>query len=283
MIRFLICLAVVSFVHGERIYLNGPIAMDHEIARQSTDRGDLAIFEDPLFGRVLSLDGKVKLTESDEAIYHEMMVHVPLLTHKNPISILILGGGTGGLLREVLKHPTVQQVVLVESETTLMDLSKTHLPKLSNGAFQDTRVNTITGNQTEFVKHCTETFDVILSELSVDSADFYFHAKKRLNKGGIFVHQNSLPFLEKNTLAKTFEQQKSHFKHIAFYTLPTPTSLGGPLAIGFASNRKYTPSIKSLKQRLLSLNSPLFYYTPSIHRAAFALPSFISTQLETSP
>ncbi|HEY4255081.1 MAG TPA: hypothetical protein VGM34_01885 [Chlamydiales bacterium] len=282
MVRFFLCFAtVISFLHAERHPFTDPLAMSNEIARQSTDRDDFVVFENPLFGRILSRNGKIEITEADEAIYHEMMVHVPLLSHKNPTSILILGGGSGGLLRETLKHPTVQHVVLVESDQALIDIAKAHLPKLSNGSFSDHRVNAVVGNKFEFIKQCTETFDVILSEKIAENSDFYAHVKKRLKKGGIFVHQNSLPFLEKNGIAKTFEQQKSHFKHIRFYTIPTPSSIGGPLAIGFASNRRYTPSIKNLKNRLLSLNTPLFYYTPAIHKAAFALPLFISAQLET--
>jgi len=258
-----------------------------EIFRQKTDYQDLIIFQNPIFGRTLALDGVIQTTEADEAIYHEMMCHVPLLAHDNPKSVLIIGGGDGGSLREVLKHP-IQNVTLVDIDTFVIELSKKHLPKLSSGAYDDPRVKIVIEDAAKFVKKCNETFDIIICD-STDpvgpgavlfTSEFYGDCHELLNKGGIFVNQNGVPFLQQTELALTAKNRAPHFKHVTFYTASIPTYVGGQMAFGWASDKKYRVSETALAERLAKLKTNLFYYTPEVHKAAFALPNFMLKQLE---
>src|SRR3954465_14459079 len=112
-----------------------------------TEFQDVLIFENAIFGKVLVLDGVVQLTERDNHIYHEMIAHVPLMAHGSARNVLIIGGGDGGTLREVLKHP-VRTVFLVELDREVIELSRSHLPGISKGAFEDRRATLIVRDAT---------------------------------------------------------------------------------------------------------------------------------------
>jgi spermidine synthase len=247
----------------------------------------LVIFQNPTFGWVLALDGTIQLTEADEPIYHEMMVHVPLLTHENPTSVLIIGAGDGGILRETLKHPSVQRALLVEIDASVVERSKKYLPKVSNGAFDDPRAEVVIQDAAEFIKSTAESFDVIICDSSDPTGpsavlftnEFYGNCKARLRVGGIFVNMSGNPFLQKHEQALTFKNASPHFGHVKFYLAAVPTYVGGFMAMGFASDRDYQVSEETLKERRSKLGGDLFYYTPAIHKASFALPNFMLKQL----
>ena len=261
--------------------------MTHEILREKTEHQDLVIFENPMFGKVLALDGIIQLTEADEPVYHEMMTHVPLLSHEHPSSVLVVGGGDGGILREVLKHPSVQRAVLVEIDSSVIELSKKYFPSVSDGAFEDPRVEVIIQDAAQFVKSTNESFDVIICDSSdpigpsavLFTREFYGDCKQRLRDGGIFVNMSGVPFLQKQEQALTFQNCSPHFSHVKFFLAPVPTYVGGFMAMGWASDRDYQVSEETLKERLGDLGDSLFYYTPAIHKAAFALPNFVIKQL----
>jgi spermidine synthase len=268
------------------------LTIDEEIHREKTQLQDLFIFNNKTFGRVLTLDGVVQTTEADEAIYHEMMTHVPILAHGEVESVLIIGGGDGGILREALKHDSIKQVILVEIDSQVVERSKKYLPKLSNGAFDDPRAKVIIEDGAKYVKECTEMFDLIICD-STDpfgpgqvlfTSEFYGNCKALLNRGGVFVNQNGVPFLQPEELKLTLANRQPHFKHVTFYVAPIPTYVGGFMAFGWASDRKYRTSESTLEERLSKLKGPLFYYTPAIHKASFALPNYvIQTLIEKSP
>jgi len=259
-----------------------------EILREKTECQDLVIFENPRFGRVLALDGIIQLTEADEPIYHEMMVHVPLFTHENPTSVLVVGGGDGGILREVLKHDSVQRAVLVDIDSSVIELSKKYFPKVSNGSHDDPRVEVVIQDASKFIKETEESFDVIICDSSdpigpsavLFTNEFYGDCKVHLNKDGIFVNMSGVPFLQKHEQALTLQNSSPHFNHVKFYLAPVPTYVGGFMAMGFASDRNYDVPEEVLKSRLGDLGGTLFYYTPEIHKAAFALPNFMLVQLQ---
>jgi spermidine synthase len=253
------------------------------IYEEKTEHQDLIVFENPRFGRVLALDGAIQTTTADEPIYHEMMVHVPLLHHANPTSILIIGGGDGGILREVLRHNTVKRAVLVEIDGSVIERSKLHLPTLSKGAFSDPRAEVVVADGAEYIKKSEEKFDVIICD-STDpvgpgqvlfTSEFYGDCKKRLKKEGIFVNQNGVPFLQKEELTLTLQNRKNHFKNVSFYIAPVPTYVGGFMAFGWASDKIYRTGRKTLQERMSRIQGKMIYYTPDVHLAAFALPQFM--------
>ncbi len=264
------------------------LAMKEAIFREQTECQDLVIFENETFGRVLALDGVIQVTEADEAIYHEMMTHVPIIAHGSVRSVLIIGGGDGGILREVLKHEQIERVVMVEIDPSVIELSKKYLPKISNGAFENPRAKIIIQDASLYVKETKESFDVIICD-STDpfgpgkvlfTSEFYGDCKKLLNEDGIFVNQNGVPFLQRSELNLTLQNRSPHFNHVTFFVAPIPTYVGGFMAFGWASDKKYRHSESLLEERHTKLKSPLFYYTPSIHRAAFALPRYMLDAIE---
>jgi spermidine synthase len=257
--------------------------MSEIIHQEKSNFWDLVIFKNPIFGKVLAIDGTIQLTEKDEKSYHEMMAHVPLLTHDRPESVLIIGGGDGGLLREVLRHNTVKQVTLVELDNQVMELSAKFLPEICQNAFQDPRVEIVIQDGSEYVKKTTKTFDVIFCD-STDpigparvlfSSEFYGNCKAHLKSDGIFVIQNGVPFLQEDEFQLTYRNRRPHFKQVGYYLFAFPTYAGGFTALGWASDHKYSVSKKTLKKRLSNIQGKMHYYTPDIHKASFCLPKYM--------
>jgi spermidine synthase len=256
----------------------------HEVLfEMNTDHQHLIIFSNKRFGRVMALDGVIQTTEADEFIYHEMMVHVPMLSHPNPEHILIIGGGDGGILREVLKHPSAKSVTQVEIDQSVVDMCIKYLPNHSKGAFNDSRLNLVIDDGAKFVRSNKSQFDVIITD-STDpigpgetlfESHFYADCAKVMGKNGILVTQNGVPYLQGDEVTDTYRRWKPLFQTRRFYLTPVPTYAGGAMAMGFGIKQAIShPSIEILKERVLSL-SGLKYYTPEIHLGAFGLPKFV--------
>lgn len=258
--------------------------IDTKIIEEKTDQQHLIIFENAFFGRVLALDGIIQTTEADEFVYHEMLAHVPLLAHENPKRVLIIGGGDGGMLREVLRHNTIEKVTLVEIDGSVIERSKKYLPSLSNGAFEDPRLELLIQDGVIYVGTTDEKYDVVICD-STDpigpaavlfTEEFYGLCKRVLNEKGIFVNQNGVPFLQKDEFVSTLKSRSKHFKDAGFYIAPVPTYVGGFMAFGWASDQDYREiSEEVLKRRLTRISGSMKYYNPGIHKAAFCLPQFM--------
>ena len=250
-----------------------------------TGHQHLVIFENPMFGRVMALDGVIQTTEADEFVYHEMLTHVPLFAHGNAKKVLIVGGGDGGILREVARHPEVTSITMVEIDASVVEMSKQHLPKHSDGAFGDKRLNLVIDDAANFVKQSTEKFDVIISD-STDphgpgevlfTDDFYANCKKCLNTGGVLVTQNGVCFMQQDEVANTYQRQSALFKDAGFYVAPVSTYVGGFMTLAWATDNPELRGVtlETLEKRFAKANFPTRYYTPEIHKAAFALPAFV--------
>jgi len=262
-------------------------SVDKMIHREKSDFWDLSIFENSFYGRVLAIDGIIQTTERDEPVYHEMMVHVPLLTHGNATNVLVIGGGDGGIIREVLRHDTVQNVTMVEIDNSVIELSKKYLPSLSNGAFDDPRLKLVIQDAAKFVKETDEKFDVIICDstdpegaaIALFTSEFYGDCHRCLAPKGIFVNQNGVPFLQKGELKMSFDNRSPHFKHVAYYVAPVPTYVGGYMAFGWASDKKYRVSESTIEERMKSVKGKMKYYTPAVHKASFAIPQYMQDLL----
>lgn len=233
------------------------------VYEEKSDFWDLIVFENPVFGRVLAIDGTIQLTEKDEYMYHEMMAHVPLMTHAEPSSVLIIGGGDGGVLREVLKHESVKRVVLVELDSQVMSITSKYLPSVPQSSFEDPRVEVVFQDAAEYVKVAPEKFDVILCD-STDpigpaavlfTSEFYGNCKQLLKEKGIFVIQSGAPFLQKEELEMTYQNRFPHFNHVTYYGFACPTYSGGMVALGWASDHAYRLSHHMLEKRAFSLKN----------------------------
>lgn len=252
----------------------------------ATDHQRLVIFKNPIFGRMMMLDGVTQTTEADEFIYHEMLAHVPILAHGDAKKVLIIGGGDGGMLREVLRHTSVELCTMVEIDPSVVELSKQYLPNHSAGAFDDPRTHLVFDDGAAFVKNPPHTYDVMI----VDSTDpigpgevlfqdtFYANARRCLNPGGILVTQNGVPFMQPDELKNTVTHLKHLFADASCYLATIPTYVGGPMAMGWATDNAELRHIDLdvLDARFKSAEIKTRYYAPAVHKAAFALPGYVS-------
>ena len=262
------------------------LTVDAVLYRGRTAFQDVLIFENRLFGKVLVLDGIIQLTERDNHIYHEMIAHVPLMAHGPAERVLIIGGGDGGTLREVLRHP-VAEVVLVEIDGDVVELSQRLLPEVSDGAFSDPRVTVIVGDGSRYVDEAGTNFDVIIVD-STDpsgpgellfSKDFYRRCRDLLRPGGILVLQSGTAFYQPRQLDDIRCRLAASFTAVRPFMAPVPTYAGGMLALVAAglSHRTLQPAMTALRTRFQAVEGQTHYYTPDVHQAAFAMaPSFVS-------
>jgi spermidine synthase len=251
------------------------------------------IFENKEFGKVLALDGIIQTTEKDEFIYHEMITHVPILAYgKKDLSVLIVGGGDGGTLREVLRHNNVKKATLVEIDDRVINLCKEYFPNHSLGAFDDPRTHIVIQDAFDFVGQTNEKFDIIICDTTdpvgpgavLFTFEFFAHCKQALNKGGVLVNQCGVPFMQKEEMVQTYEYLSRLFNDASFYLAPVPTYVGGFMCFGYATDNKELrrQDSRTIAQRMKkSVTGTLQYYTPEIHKAAFVLPKFVEDALAT--
>ena len=266
------------------------IRVDDVLFEGRSEFQDILIFENGFFGRVLVLDGVIQTTERDEAFYHEMLAHVPILAHGGVSDVLIVGGGEGGALREVLRHP-VRTATMVDIDGMVIEKSREYLPNLSSGAFEDPRTNLLVGDGIRFVAEAgDDAYDVII----VDSTDpigpgevlfaeaFYADCRRILRPGGIVVTQNGVVFFQGESVTNTHRRLLPHFADVTFYLTTTPTYGGGYMALGWASDDAGLRDVDEavLAERLARTGIETRYYSPGVHRAAFALPPYIAALID---
>jgi spermidine synthase len=254
----------------------------HEV---KTEHQHLVIFTNKTWGTVLMLDGVCQLTTSDEFVYHEMMAHVPLMALEKPARVLVVGGGDGGVLREVLKHPSIEKATLCEIDKSVIDLSLEHYPEIAGGCMDDPRSDIVIADGLKYVAETQEKFDAIIVDSSepigpsavLHTRAFFADCKRALKPGGILVTQNGLPFLFPDHLKGTTAIFAELFKTAAPYTCTQPCYFGGPFALNWASDDESLLAIseQKLAQRQQQRRIETRYWTPSVHRAAFALPGYV--------
>ena len=268
-------------------------SVDKLYFENKTGHQHLVIFENAMFGRVMALDGVIQTTQADEFIYHEMLSHIPLIAHGNAKDVLIIGGGDGGMLREVCKHKTVEHITQVEIDAQVIELCKQYLPKHSAGAYDDPRVNIVIDDGAHFVNSTEQRFDVIISD-STDpigpgsvlfTGDFYANCKKCLNPDGILVTQNGVAYMQPDEVINTHKRLQPHFKDYSFYSAAVPTYVGGVMTFAWATDNieaRQLP-IETIQQRFQEANITTRYYNPAIHTASFALPQYILDAMGNRP
>jgi spermidine synthase len=250
-----------------------------------TGHQDLIVFESFAWGRVLALDGVVQTTTADEFVYHEMLVHTPLLAHGSVRDLLIVGGGDGGSLREALKHPGIRQVTQVEIDADVVDFCRRYLPTLSDGAFDDPRVRLTIADGARYVAETEDRYDVVV----VDSTDplgpgavlfgeeFYRNCRRVLHPGGILVTQSGNPAIWPDELVDAQRRKRAAgFRDVSYYFAAVPTYVGGSMALGWASD---DPARRGVDVGTIAGRRPpagLRYYTPEVHLAAFAHPAWLA-------
>ena len=264
------------------------IKVDRQLYSGKSEFQRIDIFDSREFGRFLTLDGYMMLTEKDEFIYHEMISHVPMAVHPKAKNILVIGGGDGGTVREVLRYPTVEKIDLVEIDELVVEVCKKFLPQTA-GALCDPRVNFYFEDGLKFIRHCKNEYDVII----VDSTDpfgpgeglftkeFYGNCYKALKDDGIMVNQHESPFYTEDAYA----MQRAHkrivesFPISRVYQVHIPTYPSGHWLFVFLS-KKYHPvnDLNSVKWNALGLKTR--YYNPKLHAGSFYLPNYVEELLK---
>lgn len=260
------------------------LRIDKMLFQGNSKYQDILIFENEFLGRVLVLDGIIQTTEADEFYYHEMLSHVSIVGHGLAKSVLIIGGGDGGMLEEVLKH-SVQTVTIVDIDAEVVEICRKYFPMVCGNAFEDSRTELIIGDGKEFVDSTSKTFDIII----VDSTDpvgpgellfeepFYHSCKRLLNHGGIMVSQNGVPFFQGKEVSKTDKNFSQLFKYNGFFISAIPTYAGGHMAFGWASSEVNLSAVRLevIQARLDAAPIDTQYYNAQVHVGSFGLPNCI--------
>ncbi|MGF7050140.1 spermidine synthase [Paenibacillus sp. DS2015] len=245
---------------------------------EKTEFQDLAMVETEEFGNMLVLDGMVMTTEKDEFVYHEMVAHPALNTHPNPKHVLVVGGGDGGVIREVIKHPGVEKAVLVEIDGKVIEYSKKYLPSIA-GALEDPRVEVLVNDGYMHIINQKNAYDVIM----VDSTEpvgpaaplfergFYQGIFEALKEDGIFVAQTDNPWFKADLIQQVNRDVKEIFPIVRVYAANIPTYPSGLWTFTMGS-KVYDP-LEVDEASIPELDTK--YYTSRLHKAAFVLPKFV--------
>ncbi len=249
-----------------------------------TGMQSVVVFEAPYFGRVLALDGVLQLTTADEWIYHEMFVHPALVAHGAVRRVLIIGGGDGGCLREVLRYPEVQ-VTLVDIDAGVLEVARTWFPDVVAGGFEHPRAQVIVQDGLAFIRDTRETYDVILIDATdpgngpgtpLFTPEFLRQCGERLTPGGVLVTQTGGPFVvEPAGLAGYGPLRDAGFADTTLYLMALPCYVGGAYGLGWATDDL---SLRQTPAEVLAarVEDQVFrYWSPAVHQAAFVLPPYL--------
>jgi len=233
------------------------------------------------YGKLLILYGSIMVADNDLGSYNEMISHVPLFVHPNPEKVLIIGGGDGGALTNIMKHPEVKKAVMCEIDKKVVEISKKYFPKLTRG-LKDRRARVVFEDGKKYIQNTKEKFDVIMLDLSDPigpAADLFqkkFHKKvyDSLNPDGIMVAQTESPFYNQKTVSRMFDNLRDVFPIVKMYLAHVPIYPSGCWSFAFCS-RKYHPIIDLDIKRFKKLRLKNDYYNLDTHIGAFALPEYI--------
>ncbi|MBM7570499.1 polyamine aminopropyltransferase [Aquibacillus albus] len=238
----------------------------------------LDMIETEEWGNMLVLDGMVMTTQKDEFVYHEMVAHVPLFTHPNPKHVLVVGGGDGGVIREVLKHKSVEKATLVEIDGKVIEYSKQYLPEIA-GDLDNPRVEVKVDDGFMHIANSEKDYDVIMVDstepvgpaVNLFSKGFYAGISKALKDDGIFVAQTDNPWFKADLIRQVYHDVKEIFPVTRLYTANIPTYPSGLWT--FTMGSKIHDPLKVKEERFTDIETK--YYTKELHHAAFALPKFV--------
>ncbi|SEP92080.1 spermidine synthase [Lachnospiraceae bacterium RM5] len=263
------------------------IKVDKQLYSSQSDYQRIDVFDSKEFGRFLTLDGYMMLTEKDEFIYHEMMVHVPMAVHMNAKNILVIGAGDGGVIRELTRYNTIENIDMIEIDEEVVKVCKEYLPKTSC-KLDDERVHISYQDGLKYVRNCENMYDLII----VDSTDpfgpgeglftkeFYGNCYKALKEDGIIVNQHESPFYKEDALAmqRAHKRIVSSFDISKVYQAHIPTYPSGHWLFGFSS-KKYHPTNDFDGEKWDKLGIKTKYYNTRLHKGAFALPNYVEELL----
>ena len=240
----------------------------------------IQIFDTPIYGRVLVLDGIIQITEKDEAAYSEMLVHPAIQVLKNPQKILIIGGGDGAVAEEVLKYNFVKRIDLVDIDEEVVKLSIKYLKKINKNSLKNKKVKIFFQDAFDFIANTKNKYDLIIADRpdpvgagkSLFKEKFYKNVNKILSKEGIALFQSGVPFLQKSETKEVLKYTKKIFKKNGTLLTVVPSYIGGFMALVWSSNKVDMKKNKIIKRKI-KINT--LYYNEDIRKAAFYYPNFL--------
>ena len=264
-------------LHRERAGLT--LKVSQVLYSKVSDFQRIDVIETEEFGRALVLYGSIMFTERDEFVYHEMISHVPLNVHPQAEEVLIIGGGDGGALREVLRHAGVKRATVVDIDPQVVEVSKRFFPSMANG-FADPRARVLHDDGARYVAESDERFDLVLADTSdpVGPAEvlfqqpFYESVYEHLDDDGIFVAQSESPLFHQDSVRGIYANLRAVFPVVHMYLAHVPTYPSALWSFAFCSKR-YEP-LNDFRPDGIPDNG-LRYYNADIHRGAFALPNYV--------
>jgi spermidine synthase len=263
------------------------IKVDKQLYTGQSDFQRIDVFDSKEFGRFFTLDGLMMVTEKDEFIYHDMIVHVPMATNMSIKNVLVIGAGDGGTVRELTRYNSIEKIDMVEIDRQVVEVCKKFMPQTSC-KLDDPRVNIYYEDGLKFVRTKQEEYDLII----VDSTDpfgpgeglftreFYGNCHKALNEDGILVNQHESPYYKKyaNAMRRAHKRISELFPICRVYQAHIPTYPSGHWLFGFAS-KKYDPLTDINEEAWNKLGLITKYYNTEIHQGSFALPTYVKELL----
>ena len=264
------------------------IRVNRHLYSRVSDYQQIDIFDTPEFGRVLTLDGSVMLTERDEFIYDEMVTHVPMAVHPGIRDVLVIGAGDGGAVRELTRYDSIRRIDLVEMDPMVLEACRKYLPENAS-RLDDPRVHITFDNVLRLIRRCHAEYDLVIVDSNdpfgplegVFTREFYGGCYNALREDGIMIHQQGSPFFSHDVEAMKRSHQRilQTFPISRIYQAHIPTYAAGYWLFGFAS-KKYHPVDDFDAARWLRLGLKTKYYTVRLHRGCFYLPAFLEEILE---
>ncbi|HET9905398.1 MAG TPA: polyamine aminopropyltransferase [Anaerolineales bacterium] len=263
-------------------YYRKGIRIKRVLADEQTQYQHLQFVETEFFGNAMILDGIIQMTERDNMGYHEMIVHVPMLAVGQPKRVLIVGGGDGGSLQQVLRYPSVGEVVVCELDQRVVDLSREHFTAAFGDPWMDPRAKLLVRDAFGFLEENPGQYDVIISDTTdpigmaerLFSNEFYQLIVRALVPGGAAATQCEQPFFDSELIKEIYKSAKELTKNPAYYYANIPTYPGGGIGFMYVSDTPWTNGLKSPYPP-----GENKYLNPEIHQAAFALPEFFRKEL----
>lgn len=275
-----------SEFHTKNVKLS--IKVDKQLYSDKSEFQRIDVFDSKEFGRFLTLDGYMMLTEKDEFIYHEMIVHPAMAVHPGAKNILVIGAGDGGAARELSKYKSIEVIDIVEIDEQVVEVCKKYLPQTACG-FHDPRVHNHYQDGLKYIRKCENEYDLII----VDSTDpfgpgeglftkeFYGNCYKALKEDGIMVNQNESPYYKEDAIAmqRAHKRITESFPICRVYQAHIPSYPSGHWLFGFAS-KKYNPLSDLKEDRWNAWNIKTKYYNTKLHIGSFALPNYVWEMLK---
>lgn len=272
--------------HTDNVKLS--IKIDKQLVHRKSRYQSIDVFETAEFGKLLTLDGFVMLTEKDEFIYHEMIVHVAMSTNRDIKNVLVIGAGDGGTIRELVKYDNIKNIDMVEIDEEVVNVCREYIPSTAC-ALDDERLSIFYEDGLKFVRRMHDKYDLII----VDSTDpfgpgeglftkeFYGNCHKALTENGILINQHESPFYDNDALSmkRAHKRIKSVFEVSKVYQFHMPTYPSGHWLFGFAS-KGIDPVKDMIYDYTVSKGIKTRYYNSEIHKGAFALPNYVIDMLE---